>query len=144
MNDFARMMEMDGVRPMGAKPLQGQRRRTHASAPQLQEQPVAVPLPASGDHAAWATGQLARKGLETALARLADEAVAGRRGWATGIRQDGSSMVLAANASVASLLSIADRQNLRLVLLGGEGWTFVLHPMMGVATLDRDPAEDAA
>jgi hypothetical protein len=27
------------------------------------------------------------------------------------------------------------------MIVGGEGWTFVMHPLMGVATLDDDPAQ---
>jgi hypothetical protein len=26
------------------------------------------------------------------------------------------------------------------MIVGGDGWTFVMHPLMGVATLDEDPA----
>jgi hypothetical protein len=26
------------------------------------------------------------------------------------------------------------------MIIGGDGWTFVMHPLMGVATLDEDPA----
>jgi hypothetical protein len=26
------------------------------------------------------------------------------------------------------------------MVVGGDGWTFVMHPLMGVATLDEDPA----
>lgn len=143
MDDFSRMMDMEGVRRLGEKPLHVPRRpqsRTQAPESTAPMEPIASP---GKDLAAWATGQLARKGLETALSRLAGEAAAGRRGWATGIRQDGNSVVLSSTSTTASLLSAADRQDLRLVVLGGEGWTFVLHPMMGVATLDRDP-KDAA
>jgi hypothetical protein len=25
------------------------------------------------------------------------------------------------------------------MIVGGDGWTFVMHPLMGVATLDNDP-----
>ena len=143
MDDFTRMMDMEGVRRIGDKPLQGQRRQPERPVAVAHEAPIqAIPV-ASKDMAAWATGSLARTAMETALARLASEASSGRRGWATGIRQDGGTVVLPSNATPASLLSTADRQELRLVILGGDGWTFVLHPMMGVATLDRDPKDDA-
>ena len=142
MDDFTRMMDMEGVRRLGEKPIQAPRRQQSrpSAAPQP---PVQTISSADRNLAAWATGALARTGLETALARLAGEAAAGRRGWATGMRQDGTAMVLSSTSTVASLLSTADRHDLRLVVLGGEGWTFVLHPMMGVATLDRDPKDQA-
>jgi hypothetical protein len=37
------------------------------------------------------------------------------------------------------MLGTSDRQSLRLVIVGGDGWTFVMHPLMGVASLDEDP-----
>jgi hypothetical protein len=92
-----------------------------------------------GGHA-WVTGARARTALETALERLAAEIRSGRRGWATGIRQDGKTVTLAASSGAASLLGAADCQALRLMIVGGDGWTFVMHPLMGVATLDDDPA----
>ena len=85
------------------------------------------------------TGSRARTALKTALERLAVEIRGGRRGWATGIRQDGKTVSLAASSGAASLLGAADRQSLRLMILGGDGWTFVMHPLMGMATLDEDP-----
>jgi hypothetical protein len=27
------------------------------------------------------------------------------------------------------------------MIIGGDGWTFVMHPLMGVATLDEDPSD---
>jgi hypothetical protein len=85
-------------------------------------------------------GPRARTALETALERLATEIREGRRGWATGIRQDGTTVTLPASSGAASLLGTADRLSLRLMIVGGDGWTFVMHPLMGVATLDEDPA----
>lgn len=64
----------------------------------------------------------------------------GKRGWATGIRQDGTAVTLPASTGAAWLLGAADRQALRLMIIGGGSWTFVMHPLMGVATLDEDPA----
>ena len=87
--------------------------------PGLTQGVVALPELGPRGHA-WVTGSRARTALETALERLATEIRDGRRGWATGIRQDGMS--------------------LRLIIVGGDGWTFVMHPLMGVATLDEDPA----
>jgi hypothetical protein len=49
-------------------------------------------------------------------------------------------ITLPATSGAASLLSTAVRQSLRLMIVGGDGWTFVMHPLMGVTTLDEDPA----
>jgi hypothetical protein len=100
---------------------------------------VAAPDLVRGGHA-WVKGHRARTALETALERLATEIHEGRRGWATGIRQDGKTVTLPASSGAAALLGTADRQSLRLMIVGGDGWTFVMHPLMGVATLDEDPA----
>jgi hypothetical protein len=99
---------------------------------------VAKPDLVSGGHA-WVRGPGARTALETALQRLATEIRDGRSGWATGIRQDGRTVTLPASSGAAALLGTADRQSLRLMIVGGDGWTFVMHPLMGVATLDEDP-----
>ncbi len=139
MDEFARMMSMEGVRPLdGAKKISHQlAKQPHAT---LAQSIVASPMLAPDDHV-WATGARARTALETALKRLATEIQDGRRGWATGIRQDGTTVTLPASSGAAALLGTADRQALRLMIVGGDGWTFVMHPLMGVATLDEDPAD---
>lgn len=139
MDEFARMMRMEGVRPLGdaaAKP-----RRVPKQAPAPVRPPAMLPVASGPVGHAWVDGVRARTALETALDRLATEIREGRRGWATGIRQDGTTVTLPANAGAAALLGTADRQSLRLMLVGGDGWTFVMHPLMGVATLDEDPVQ---
>lgn len=83
-----------------------------------------------GGHA-WITGPRAHSASETALERFATEIRDGRHVWATGIRQDGMMLSLSASSGAASLLCTADRQSLRLMIVGGDGWTFVIHPVMG-------------
>ena len=100
---------------------------------------MATPELGPGGHA-WVEGPRARTALETALERLATEIRDGRPGWATGIRQDGKTVTLPASSGAAALIGTADRQSLRLMIVGGDGWTFVMHPLMGVATMDEDPA----
>lgn len=141
MDDFKRMMEMEGVRRLDERRPSG-RRHTRPTARQEtpQSQPAPTAFPAGY---AWVTGPRARQALDTAMARLIEETREGRRGWATGVRQDGSSVVLSATSGAAALLGSADRMSLRLMIVGGDGWTFVLHPQMGVATLDQDPEQDA-
>ncbi len=138
MDEFARLMSMEGVRPLD---------QPHKNSTRLAKQPclvssqdvVAPPELGPPGHA-WVSGRRARTALETALERLATEIRDGRRGWATGIRQDGKTVTLPASSGAASLLGTADRQSLRLMIVGGDGWTFIMHPLMGVATLDEDPA----
>lgn len=139
MDEFARMMGMEGVRPLD-RLKEKSRHSVKQPSPVLRQAIVPPPELASGGHA-WVTGLRARTALETALERLATEIRKGRRGWATGILQDGRTVALPAASGAASLLGTADRQSLRLMIVGGDGWTFVMHPLMGVATLDDDPAQ---
>lgn len=138
MDEFARMMSMEGVRPLDTS--KNKSRRVVKQPSPVPSQPSGTPLKLEPCGHAWVAGKRARKALETALERLASEIRIGRRGWATGILQDGRTVTLPASSGAASLLSTADRQSLRLMIVGGEGWTFVMHPLMGVATLDDDPA----
>lgn len=139
MDEFARIMGMEGVRPL-EKPKGIAGRVPGRSSKIATEVTAGTALSSPGGHA-WASGPRARTALETALERLAIEFRDGRRGWATGIRQDGTTVTLPASSGAAALLGTADRQSLRLMVVGGEGWTFVMHPLMGVATLDEDPVE---
>lgn len=139
MDEFARMMSMEGVRPLSHP--KEKSRRLVKTPPSVLSQPI-IPSPELGPNDyAWVTGPRARTALETALKRLASEIRSGRRGWANGILQDGRTVTLPASSGAASLLGTADRQSLRLMIVGGDGWTFVMHPLMGVATLDEDPAQ---
>ena len=138
MDELARLMSMEGVRPLD-RPKEKSRSLTGEPDPASSEGIVATPEMAPDGHA-WATGPRARTALETALERLATEIRDGRSGWATGIRQDGKTVMLPASSGATALLVTADRQSLRLMIVGGDGWTFVMHPLMGVATLDEDPA----
>jgi hypothetical protein len=138
-DDFERMMAMEGVRPLDQPKDKSRRRPTKELRQVHSRDPVPKPEPEHVGYA-WVTGSRARTALETALERLAVEIRDGRRGWATGIRQDGTTLTLPASSGAASLLGAADRQSLRLMVVGGDGWTFVMHPLMGVATLDSDPS----
>ncbi len=139
MDEFARLMSMEGVRPLN-QPKEKSRRPAEQPRPASSQGAVASPAAFPGGYA-WVTGPRARTALETALERLAAEIRDGRLGWATGIRQDGATVTLPASSGAAALLGAADRQSLRLMVVGGDGWTFVMHPLMGVAALDEDPAE---
>lgn len=135
MDDFERIMGMEGVRPLDRPKSKA---RGSSQAPRQIEMQAIGPGEAPASYA-WATGPRARHALDTALERLALEIRDGRRGWAIGVRQDGTTVTLSASSGAAALLSAADRQTLRLMVVGGDRWTFVMHPLMGVATLDEDP-----
>ncbi|SFR96613.1 hypothetical protein [Sphingomonas jatrophae] len=137
MDDFARMMSMEGVRPLERAKVK-QRQPGREAQPTSGQHAAPAPQMVAGGHA-WVEGPRARTALETALERLAADSRNGRRGWATGIRQDGTTVSLPSSSGAAAILGAADRQSLRLMILGGDGWTFVMHPLMGVATLDEDP-----
>jgi hypothetical protein len=137
MDEFARLMSMEGVRPLG-QIKERTRGRGEEPVPNSPQHTIEASARKPGDHV-WVTGPRARTALDTALERLAIEVRDGRRGWAVGIGQDGRSVTLPAASGAASLLGAADRESLRIMVIGGDGWTFVLHPLMGVATLDEDP-----
>ncbi|UUR07884.1 hypothetical protein [Sphingomonas glaciei] len=138
MDEFARLMSMQGVRPLDS-PKAKARKDPEATGAMISQKGSATPDPVPDGHA-WVVGPIARDALDTALERVAAETRDGRLGWATGIRQDGKAITLPVSSGATALLGTADRQSLRLMVLGGDGWTFVMHPLMGVATLDEDPS----
>lgn len=153
MDDFKRMMEMQGVVPIGAKrpggqPSKPQARMPVATRPQptartpdaVEQAPVDVPQAA---RQAWATGTTARSALDVALQRVRD---GDGSGWGIAVLANGTTRPLPTLQGAARLLGDADRLGARLVIIAsGEGdtstkpFTFVMHPMMGIATLDDDP-----
>jgi len=136
MDEFARMMSMEGVRPLDTS---GNKFR------RVVNRPSPVPSQPSGPPSNWSRAAMhglpenvrehRLRQLWSALpARSALDDVAGQPVF---YRMEGR---LPASSGAASLLGTADRQSLRLIIVGGEGWTLVMHPLMGVATLDDDPA----
>lgn len=155
MDDFRRMMEMHGVLPLGQRrhggtpsrkptaPVTPSRARS-TPAPVEVSQEVPVPVVA---RQAWASGPTARSALEVALQRVKD---GDGTGWAIAVLGDGATRSLPTLQGASRLLSEADRLNARLVLIGSgandrssKPFTFVMHPMQGIATLDNDPEEEA-
>lgn len=138
-DDFARLMMADGVRQK-SEPRRDPPRRT-TRTPQIAPAaptPVVTPTAPTQPVYAWRGGADARRTLDTSFERLVEDRRRGARTWATGVRQDGSGMAMT-TSSVPAILSEADRTDMRLVILGGDGWTCVLHPKLGTATLDLDP-----
>jgi hypothetical protein len=138
MDEFARLMSMEGVRPLD-QPTQKSGRPAKQAHPVSNQAIVAPPEPGPGGHA-WVTGPAralrSRRRLSGLPPRSAMDGAAGRPAFARTARP----VTLPASSGAAALLGTADRQSLRLMLVGGDGWTFVMHPLMGVATLDEDPA----
>lgn len=154
MDDFRRMMEMDGVVPLDARRPSGTPRRqappaasninSGKSTTSSANEAVAIPTAAKQS---WASGATARSALNVALQRVND---GDGSGWAIAVLGNGDTRPLPTLQGTARLLSEADRLRARLVLIGSgpndataKPFTFVMHPMMGIATLDNDPEDDA-
>lgn len=116
MDEFARLMSMDGVRRLDRAKAEARR---NAVEPGTVTSPPGLTTPnrVPSGHV-WVAGPSGRTALDTALERLAAETRDGRLGWATGIRQDGKPITLPVSSGAATLLGIADRQSLRLMVLG--------------------------
>jgi hypothetical protein len=141
--DFERMMMMEGVTPINKKPA------TPSSKPA--ETPVAaaktevVPGAEEGSipiHA-WVSGKKARQVLDVALERHNKERFSGDRSlqnesWIRGIRDNGAPVVLDGMGAPA-ILAKADRERLKVIVISGQGWSFMMHPLMGIATMEEDP-----
>lgn len=136
MDEFKRMMMMEGVEPINSR---------YHDVPA--KKPVAAntnEIPARDSKSkpvryAWMTDGRARQTLDVAMTRAVRERKEGKKSWITGIAQDGKSGDLTTMIAAPPLLAYADRMNLKLIVIGGEGWTCVFHPAMGAATLDDDP-----
>lgn len=140
-DEFTRMMLADGVRhksaPRGDQPQPRSSTPRHAPVVQTSATPASQPTETARSYA-WRAGADARRTLDVALEKLTSDRRRGAAVWANGIRQDGTCMTLP-TSSVPALLSEADRRDMRLVVIAGDGWTCVLHPQLGTATLDLDP-----
>lgn len=137
MEDFQRYMEMQGVQPLNSngRAVAPTGPKTNAS-PVPREKYEPAPAVSTANLAYWTGGAAAREAFEHALSRVktAEDA------WLLGIGQTGGTVTLDKRRDVASLISAADRMNLKLIIMGAPGWSSVFHPGMGAATLDRDPA----
>lgn len=137
MEDFARLMLREGVRPLG----QGS-----STIPDkgkvLPQKPEAQPSGKSGgpiqSGPSWVSGSEARRTLENAIAMIQEDRRQGKEVWITGIQQNGKTCTIRSQASFAEIISQADRESLRLIVLGGDSWTCMMHPEMGIATIEAD------
>jgi len=138
MDEFARMMLQEGVRPLGRKPAGSDRPAGKADAPGPSEKttPDTPPVPASGP--SWKGGADARRTLEAAIDMAKEDRIAGTPTWITGLRQDGRSLSMRSEATLGEIVSAADREDLRLITIAGRDWTCILHPSMGIATIEHD------
>ena len=142
-SDFERIMLQSGVQRQSDKVRPAAPAAVHASPVIVMGDPapsVGIPAaqPVSGA-TAWATGAQARKTLDTALEMLKDNR---QNGWIMMVRADGTSWRHSTRATAAELLTRADHDKLRLIIIGGNGWTAMMHPSMGIATIERDPKQD--
>ena len=135
MDEVARIMNMEGVRPLEHKREKMRRRTQQLSAAPIRDI-AAPPQLAPGSHA-WVTGPSARIALETALERLATEIRDGRQGWATGLRQDGTTVTLPASSGAVSLLGTAGAGRPLILFLErsrDDGYTWPDHHIFGLAS----------
>jgi len=144
MTDFTRLMMMDGVTPLNSKPAAASASRKPPLPPRptpagASKSASAAPKADSPSGEAWATKDRAKDVLTTALLRLQAEHRDGKTGWIKAIRQDGETERLSVQASAAEILLNGDSRNWRLVLIAGDGWTCILHPKAGAATIEIDP-----
>ena len=138
MDDFARMMLQEGVRPLDTKvagvgkagPARGE--TTDMRLPIDQPDTTIVFAPA------WKGGTDARSTLEAAIEMAREDRQAGATTWITGIRQDGRAMTMRPEATLSEIISAADREDLRLITIAGREWTCIMHPSMGIATIEHD------
>lgn len=136
MDEFARLMLHEGVRPLGSSQAIGR-------SPVRGSEPAPIPTQHSAAQAgpAWVTGAEARRALEAAVSLADEDRRGGRDSWVTGVRQDGTCLNMGRRTGVAEMLAEADRLDLRLVIVAGKGWTCMMHPAMGIATIEGDVAD---
>lgn len=140
MDDFARMMLQEGVRPLGSA---SQTRKAPSTDKDAGDQ--ASPANTAKTSATtgstgptWKGGPEARRTLEAAIAMAQEDRREGSKTWITGLRQDGRAMPLRPEATLAEIITAADREDLRLITIAGKQWTCIMHPSMGIATIEHD------
>lgn len=134
-NEFARMMLSQGVRPIGMAPA-AEPEDTHEEENYVQAPPVRPVEENSG--ISWLGGDKAREALQSAIMMIAEDRQKGKNVWINGIRQDGRQLTIRPQATMGEIVGQADRENLRLIVLGGDEWTCVMHPALGIATIEKD------
>ena len=139
-SDFERVMLQNGVQKQKYTVRQAAPTAVHAETIAVIGDPNpsinAAPAKANLSETAWTTGTQARKTLDTALEMLKDNR---QRGWITMVRANGTSWRYSTRATAAELLTRADHEKLRLIIIGGNGWSAIMHPQMGIATIEQDP-----
>ena len=136
MNEFERMMLQEGVRPLGTAPINSPARTQPPASGGTGSERTDAPSAVSGP--AWNTGAAARRTRESAIAMAAEDRRNGAPTWITGLRQDGRAYQMRSDAGLAEIISAADREDLRLITIAGRDWTCVMHPGMGIATIEHD------
>ena len=149
MNDFERTMLREGVVRTNAIPEAPKPKVSEPSAPvPFQGPSEAQTANNNGDRAgegqdnslyAWAPHGEAKEVLRSALRKLKEEGRNGKKGWISMTRQNGTNFLVKADSEIGRITLLADKENIRIIIIGGNGWTCVMHPMMGVATIEMDP-----
>jgi len=143
MDDFERMMLQEGVRPIATNKTvpvaQKQAPNAASMTPKANAQGISERTPMALQKVYWQEGAEARKVLEGALALALQDNRKGKYVWITGILQNGRATTFRLTSSASEVITRADRENIRILTIGGDGWTFVMHPAMGIATIEKDP-----
>ena len=139
MDEFARLMLREGVRPLA----QGgnttpDRNKAETESPKAQ--PASESTAPIQNGPSWVSGPEARRTLESAISMIQEDRIQGKPVWITGVHQNGKPSPIRSQASFAEIISQADREKLRLIVLGGDAWTCIMHPEMGIATIETDAA----
>jgi hypothetical protein len=144
MDDFASMMARQGVKPI-APPQPAPAKAWHPGERDAAQPKAAAPPPAPTPR--WSVGAEGRAQLSNAISRMVEGERTGIRCFITFVDVNGHTARtnLAPNATtVDKVLAEADRMRARAVIIGGPGWTCMMHPLAGATTIARDPVGDPA
>ncbi len=137
MNDFERMMLREGVNPIQAKKVA---RNIEGSNVRGEELPHYDNKPEdTRPQYYWAQGQEARTTVNTALDRIKRDRENGHETWISAFSHVGKTCLFKNNATMGEILTRADTENLKVIVLAGHGWSCIMHPSMGIATIEEDP-----
>ncbi len=135
MDEFARLMMRENVKPLADK----NKRSTSVNSQIATPAPSATMTMQAGPEYAWAQGDEARKTINSALERVKQDLANGGSPWINAFDKTGKASPFRPTATLAEIITRADREELRLIVIAGAGFSCVMHPAMGIATIEEDP-----
>lgn len=144
MSEFEKMMLQQGVRKIGAASADNQDKPSEpkiliVSGTPPSSEKLRQDMTEDDSNVHWKAGKKAKEILANALNLAREDRKTGYQTWMTAMRQNGRATWINERDSAEQILARADRENLRVILIGGKGWTCILHPKMGIATIEMDP-----